>query len=104
MPDIVVRHIDEAMAERIKAIARSHGWTLNEAVLHLLRQGLGLVGADHGGEAPPRHEPHDIARLSGTWEPQESAAFRAALEALQNMDGDPLPAAVPKARDPQKPA
>lgn len=85
VPDILVRHIDDALAERIKDIARDHQWSINEAILYALRRGVGL-----GGEDPTRRELHDIARLSGTWETTETAAFRAALEAFEGVSGRPL--------------
>jgi hypothetical protein len=85
VPDILVRHIDEATAERIKAIARERQWSINEVVLHALRHGLGLAGED-----ATRRELHDIATLSGTWESSETAAFRAALEAFERVSGKPL--------------
>ncbi|HOV58492.1 MAG TPA: hypothetical protein PLN91_11490 [Rhodanobacteraceae bacterium] len=85
MPDILVRHIDDATAERIKAIARERQWSINEVILHALRHGLGLSGED-----PARRELHDIAYLRGTWEPTEAAAFREAVSAFEQVDGKPL--------------
>ena len=85
MPDILVRHIDEASAERIKAIARERAWSINEVILHALRHGLGLAGEDLA-----RRELHDIAHLRGTWEPTEAAAFRSALDAFEKVNGKPL--------------
>lgn len=84
MPDILVRHIDDAMAERIKAIAREREWSINEVILHALRHGLGL------SDDTPMRELHDIAHLRGTWEPGETAAFRQALDAFERVVGQPL--------------
>lgn len=85
MPDILVRHIDDALAERIKEIAREHQWSINEAILYALRRGVGL-----GADEVARRELHDIAMLSGTWESTETAAFRAALDAFERVAGRPL--------------
>ena len=85
MPDILVRNIDEAVAERIKAIARERDWTINEVILHVLKHSLGF-----GGEDVVRREIHDIAVLSGTWDSREAAAFRNAVEAFEQVDGKPL--------------
>jgi hypothetical protein len=85
VPDILVRHIDDVLAERIKDIAREHQWSINEAILHALRRGVGLAGDDL-----MRRELHDIAMLGGTWETTETAAFRAALEAFERVSGRPL--------------
>lgn len=84
MPDILVRHIDDALADRIKDIARERQWSINEAILYALRRGVGLDTDD------VRRELHDIAMLSGTWESTEAAAFRAALEAFERISGKPL--------------
>lgn len=85
MPDILVRNIDDAVAERIKTIARERNWSINEVIVHVLRHSLGF-----GGEDVVRREIHDVAELGGTWNPKESAAFRKALEAFENLDGTPL--------------
>lgn len=84
MPDILVRHIDDALADRIKDIAREHQWSINEAILFALRRGAGLSNEE------TRRELHDIAMLSGTWESTEAAAFRAAVEAFERVAGKPL--------------
>lgn len=85
MPDILVRNIDDVLAERIKTIARERNWSINEVIVHVLRHSLGL-----GGEDVTRREIHDVAELRGTWNPNESAAFRKALEAFERVDGSPL--------------
>jgi hypothetical protein len=46
VPDIVVRHIDEALAERIKDLALARKWSLNDVILHALRHGLGMASSD----------------------------------------------------------
>jgi len=88
VPDIVVRHIDEAMAERIKTLARERRWSINEVVLHALRHGLGMSPGDVFSEL--MLEPGDIARLTGAWDAQEQAAFQDALFALAHASPDDL--------------
>lgn len=85
MPDILVRHIEDSVAERIKAIARERDWTINEVILHILRHSLGF-----GGEDVVRREIHDIAVLGAAWDSRETAAFRTALEAFEQVEGQPL--------------
>lgn len=85
MPDILVRNIEEVVAERIKAIARERQWTINETILHVLKRGLGFEGEDIF-----HREMHDIAVLAGTWDSSETAAFRSAVEAFEKRDGQPL--------------
>ena len=83
MPDIVVRHIDHAMAERIKTLARERKWAINDVILHALRYGLGLAGDSLAGH---EREFRSIAELGGTWAADESAAFQDALDALAAAD------------------
>lgn len=85
VPDILVRNIDEALAERIKALARERSWSINDVIVHVLRHSLGL-----GGDDIVHREVHDVARLGGTWDPTETDAFRHALEAFEQVDGKPL--------------
>ena len=91
MPDFLLRGIDNAVAERVKAIARERNWSINDVILHLLKQALGLSEEDIAAG----HAHQDIATLSGTWDPAESAAFRAALEAFEGLPLDAAPL-VPK--------
>jgi hypothetical protein len=85
VPDILVRQIDDVIAERIKTLARERNWSINEVIVHILRHSLGL-----GGEDIVRREIHDVAVLAGTWGPGESSAFRKALEAFEKIEGKPL--------------
>jgi hypothetical protein len=85
VPDILVRNIDDTLAERIKTIARERNWSINDVIVHILRHSLGL-----GGEDVSHREIHDVAQLRGTWNPNESAAFRKALEAFEQVEGTPL--------------
>ena len=94
MPDILVRNIDEAVADRIKTIARERNWSINEVIIYVLRHSLGL-----GGEDIVRREIQDIAALGGTWDSRETAAFRTALEAFERIEGTPLFVDNPKAGD-----
>ena len=94
MPDILVRNIEDAIADRIKAIAREREWSINDVVLHLLRQSLGLgVGDDDIFH----REMHDIAVIGGTWDSRETKAFRSAVEAFEQIEGQPLFESIPNA-------
>ena len=94
MPDILVRNIDEPMADRIKAIAREREWSINEVILHALRHSLGLIDEDL-----VHREMHDIAVIGGTWDSRETSAFRSAVEAFEQIDGQPLFSGVPPGPD-----
>ena len=82
MADFLLRDIDERVAERIKELARQKGWPLNDVILHLLKQALGLV------EPEPAAVPGDIARLAGAWGDEESKAFEAAMQAFTGLPDD----------------
>lgn len=87
MPDFMLRGIDGELAERIKTIARDRKWALNDVILHLLRQALGLTEEDISS----RGMRGDIATLGGTWAADEAAAFREALEAFEVLPVEELP-------------
>jgi hypothetical protein len=87
MPDLVVRHIDDAMAERIKVLARKRGWSVNEVVLHALRYGLGMAIAN---PAARTHAMRKVTQLGGTWDAEETAAFQDALDALAAAEPEQL--------------
>lgn len=82
MADFLIRDIDEMMAERIKELARQHGWPLNAVILHLIKQALGMA------EPEPPPVPGDIARLAGAWGDDESRAFQAAMSAFAGLPDD----------------
>ena len=82
MADFLLRDIDERVAERIKEMARQRGWPLNDVILHLVKQALGLVDPE------PAPVPGDIARLMGAWDDSESQAFQAAMSAFSGLPDD----------------
>ncbi len=79
MPDILIKHIDNELAERIKVLSRERNWSINDVILHLLRHGVGM---EHG--EVPFIKSADIAHLGGTWDASESQAFNDAMSALDN--------------------
>ena len=85
MTDILIREVDDAIAERLRQIAVERNWPVNQVIVHALRVALGL-----GGEELVKRDRQDIAHLRGTWNPGETAAFREALTAFERVDGQPL--------------
>jgi hypothetical protein len=83
VPDIVIRGIDNDMAERIKEIARLNNMPINDVLLKLLRQALKL-DAETLVVANPKQ---DIARLAGAWGKDETDALRAAIAAIEKLPG-----------------
>ena len=92
MADFLLRDIDERVAERIKEIARQKGWPLNDVMLLLLKQALGIV------EPEPAPVPGDIARLTGAWNDDEARAFEEAMAAMSNLPDDAPAYLVEEAR------
>lgn len=88
MPELVLRHIDELMAERIKALAKERHWSINDVVLHALRHGLGMSAA---GQilTETTLDPGNLV-LSGQWNLTEKAAFQEAVQALSMARPTPL--------------
>jgi hypothetical protein len=82
MADFLLRDIDERVAERIKEMARQKGWPLNDVILLLIKQALGLVDPE------PAPVPGDIARLTGAWSDDEARAFEEAMSAMTSLPDD----------------
>lgn len=80
MPDLVIRHIDNLMAERIKTLAKERQWSINDVVLHALRHGLGMASSNVFAET--MLDPGDLTTLGGQWDAKEKAAFQEAIQAL----------------------
>jgi hypothetical protein len=95
--DFLLRDIDERVAERVKEMARQRGWPLNDVLLHLVKQALGLVDPE------PPAVPGDIARLTGAWGDEETRAFEAAVNAFAGLPDDvPAYEEAPAAAPPKK--
>ena len=82
MADFLLRDIDERVAERVKEMARQRGWPLNDIILLLIKQALGLVDPE------PAPVPGDIARLMGAWDDSEAKAFESAMSAFSGLPDD----------------
>ena len=81
MPDIMIRHIDRLMAERIKLLAKERQWSINDVVLQALRRGLG-VSESNALLAENLRDSQDLTEMGGHWDAREQAAFQEAMQAL----------------------
>jgi len=72
MTDLVLRDIDPIMAERIRKVATTNGWTTHQTILHLIERGL---FASEGGAM--------------RFDSQESDVMQAAIAALETVPNDP---------------
>ena len=89
MPDLVIRHIDSLMAERIKSLAKDRQWSINDVVLHALRHGLGMSESSNIF-AETLLDPGAMTVLSGQWDAREKQAFQEALQALASAPSEQL--------------
>jgi hypothetical protein len=90
MPDLLVRAIDERLAERIKAYAHERAAALNTCMLELIDKGLRAHEAEKASAAidlhdMSRHAASEIRTLGGAWSGDEAAAFREAIAAMQKI-------------------
>jgi len=89
MPDLIIKHIDNLMAERIKTLAKERRWSINDVVLHALRHGLGMTeGSNIFAET--LLDPGAMTVLSGQWDAKEKAAFQEAVQALTQVPSEQL--------------
>lgn len=72
MTDLVLRDIDPVLAERIRKVAQTNGWTVHQTIMHLIERGL---YASEGG----------ALRFDGT----ESDVLQSVIAALEGVPNDP---------------
>ncbi|KRE86262.1 hypothetical protein ASG75_11625 [Rhodanobacter sp. Soil772] len=80
MPDMILQYVDSLLTERIRALARERQCSVNDVMLHALRNGLGISAAQHFSES--LRDPEALAVLEGQWEAAEQGVFQEALRAL----------------------
>lgn len=90
MPDLLVRAIDERLAERIKAYAMERAAALNTCMLELIDKGLRAHEAEKVNAAIDQHSRRvesaaEIQTLGGAWSGDEAAALREAIAAMQRI-------------------
>ncbi len=86
----MLKGISDTAAAQIKALARDRNWSLNDVILDLIERGLNVHEDRAEVVVTPTHQ--DIARLGGTWDADEAAAFRAAMDAFEGLPEDVTPA------------
>lgn len=72
MTDLVLRDIDPVLAERIRKVAQTNGWTVHQTIMHLIERGL---YASEGG----------ALRFDGA----ESDVLQSVIAALETVPNDP---------------
>ncbi len=78
MKTLTVRNVPEALAEALEREKGRRGESLNQTVLDLLSQGLGVEGRRSNG----------LARLAGRWSEAEFAEFQQAVAEFEQIDDE----------------
>jgi plasmid stability protein len=75
---LTIRNVPVDLARRLDDEKRARGRSLNETVLDLLSQAVGL------GE--PSRRRNGLAQLAGSWSPEEQHAFEQAIAGTEQID------------------
>jgi plasmid stability protein len=78
MRNLTIRNVPPELGRRLEEEKRARGHSLNQTVLDLLGQAVGL------GETGRRS--NGLARLAGTWTPAEMAEMEDALRSTEEVD------------------
>lgn len=80
MPDMILHHVDSLLAERVRVLARERQCPVNDILLRVLRNGLGISAAQQFSES--RRDAQVLTAHEGHWEASEMGVFQEALQAL----------------------
>lgn len=78
MKTLTVRNVPPEVAEALEREKRRRGESLNQTVIELLTQGLGVGTARSNG----------LARLAGTWSEEEFQEFERAVAPFEEIDDE----------------
>jgi plasmid stability protein len=76
MKTLTVRNLPAALAEALKREKQRRGTSLNQTVIELLEQGLGVTGPRSNG----------LAEMAGTWSEEDFSAFCDAVSVFDEVD------------------
>ncbi len=78
MRNLTIRNVPSELADALDEEKKRRGKSLNQTVLQLLRQCLGVRSAS------PRS--NGLARLAGTWTAEEYSEFEQAIASTEQID------------------
>ena len=78
MKHLTIRSLPPEIGRALEREKRRRGASLNQTVIDVLGQGLGVGGS------PPRR--NGLKRLAGTWTQAEHKAFEAAIAPTEQID------------------
>ncbi|MDH3206198.1 MAG: hypothetical protein OEO79_06275 [Gemmatimonadota bacterium] len=76
MKNLTVRNLPSDVGEALEREKQRRGTSMNQTVIDLLEQGLGVSGVRSNG----------LARLSGLWTEKQHEEFEAAVAAFGEID------------------
>jgi plasmid stability protein len=78
MKNLTIRNVPNAVADALEEEKRRRGRSLNQTVLELLSQGLGVGTTRSNG----------LGRLAGSWTEEEFREFEAAVARFESIDDE----------------
>lgn len=78
MKNLTIRNVPDAVAAALEEEKRRRGESLNQTVLELLSQGLGVGTTRSNG----------LGRLAGTWTEEEFQEFEEAVAGFERVDDE----------------
>lgn len=78
MKALTIREVDPALAKALEREKRRRGASLNQTVLQLLRQALGLEGV--------ARRSNSLGKLAGTWSKEDLARFERDTAVFEQVD------------------
>ncbi len=78
MKHLTIRDIPENLAEALDEEKRRRGKSLNQTVIRLLKQSLGVP--------PTGKRKNGLSRLAGTWTAEEHRQFKADIRPSEQID------------------
>ena len=79
MRHLTIRDVPSDLARRLEAEKRARGRSLNQTVLELLAQALGVTGGRRS---------NGLRTLAGTWEAAEIAEVESAIQLVEELDSE----------------
>lgn len=70
MSQLTIRSLPETLEARVRELAAERGWSLNQAVIHLLKKGAGLEDSPHDRTIGDR-----LKEFERSWSEQEAKNF-----------------------------
>jgi hypothetical protein len=77
---LTVRNIPPEISRALEREKRRRGASLNQTVIDLLGQGLGVGSVDERSNG--------LRRLSGTWSEEQREEFEAAVAVMEELDAE----------------